>query len=207
PATERARAVRDERLGPVLEGVFAAKYDVESSLGNLLADLMLESRPQAQVALVNGGGLRADLPPGELTYGALYDAQPFDNRLALVPMTGTQLASAIAESLGGSGGILSQAGTTARARCDGPALAVSTRFGADEKILVVTNEFLATGALARLSPGKVTLEDGTSVRDEAAGLLRKRGGRLRPQDFYDPTRPRLVYEGQRPLRCEAPGGR
>src|SRR5262245_58780346 len=143
PATERARAVRDERLGPVLEGVFAAKYDVESSLGNLLADLMLESRPQAQVALVNGGGLRADLPPGELTYGALYDAQPFDNRLALVPMTGTQLASAIAESLGGSGGILSLAGTTARARCDGPALAVSTRFGADEKILVVTNEFLA----------------------------------------------------------------
>jgi 2',3'-cyclic-nucleotide 2'-phosphodiesterase (5'-nucleotidase family) len=202
PATERARKVRDERLGPVLDGVFAATYETESALGNLLADLMLESRPQAQVALVNGGGLRADLPAGELTYGALYDAQPFDNRLALVAMTGTQLAAAIAESLGGSGGILSLAGTSARARCDGAALAVSTRFGADEKVLVVTNEFLATGMLARLSQ-KVTLEDGTSVRDEAAALLRKRRGRLRPQDFYDPARPRLVYDGQRPLRCEA----
>jgi 5'-nucleotidase len=202
PATERARKVRDERLGPVLAGVFAATYETESALGNLLADLMLESRPQAQVALVNGGGLRADLPAGELTYGALYDAQPFDNRLALVAMTGTQLAAAIAESLGGSGGILSLAGTSARARCDGAALAVSTRFGADEKVLVVTNEFLATGMLARLSQ-KVTLEDGTSVRDEAAALLRKRRGRLRPQDFYDPARPRLVYDGQRPLRCEA----
>jgi 5'-nucleotidase len=206
PATDRARKVRDERLGPVLDGVFASTYEAESPLGNLLADLMLESRPQAQVALVNGGGLRADLPAGELTYGALYDAQPFDNRLALVAMTGGQLAAAIAESLGGSGGILSLAGTSARARCDGPALAVRTRFGADEKLVVVTNEFLATGVLARLSPETVTLEDGTSVRDEAAARLRKRGGRLRPEDFYDPARPRLVYEGQRPLRCEAPAG-
>jgi 5'-nucleotidase len=194
--------VRDERLGPVLDGAFPGTYGAESALGNLLADLLLESRPQAQVALVNGGGLRADLPAGELTYGALYDAQPFDNRLAVVTMTGGQLAQAIAESLGGSGGILSVAGASARAGCDGPALTVATRFAAAEKVVVVTNEFLATGTLARLSPEKIALDDGSSVRDEAARLLRTRKGRLRPEDFYDPARPRLVYEGQRPLRCE-----
>ena len=36
--------------------------------------------PDAQVGMMNGGGLRADLPAGPLHYGALFEAMPFDNR-------------------------------------------------------------------------------------------------------------------------------
>ncbi len=206
PDVERARRRREERLGPVLQAAFVATYDAECAEGNLFADLLLKARPQAQVALVNGGGLRADLPAGDLTYGALYDAQPFDNRVAVVTMTGAQLSQAIAESLGGSGGILSVAGTPARARCEAGVLVVKTRFAEDERVLVATNEFLATGTLARLSPEAIALDDDSSIRDEMAGVLRTRKGRLRPLDVFDPSRPRLVYEGRRPLRCASPEG-
>ncbi len=201
PDIERARRRREERLGPVLEAPFVRAYDVESAEGNLVTDLMLLARPRAQIAVTNGGGLRADLPEGALTYGALYDAQPFDNRIALVEMTGRQLGEAMAASLGGSGGILSIAGTWVRARCEAGALAVTTRFSDDQRLVVVTNDFLATGAWGGHALPAVTLEDQTVVRDEIAEVLRKRGGRLRPEDFYDPLRPRLVYEGPRPLRC------
>lgn len=58
-------------------------YDEESALGNLFVDLMRAVR-RTDVALTNGGGLRADLDPGHLTYGRLYEAYPFDNRFATV---------------------------------------------------------------------------------------------------------------------------
>ncbi len=204
PDVERARARKEERLGPVLEGPFLGAYEMESAEGNLLTDLMLAARPQAQVAITNGGGLRADLPAGELTYGALYDAQPFDNRFALVQMTGRQLSEAIAASLGGSSGILSLSGTPARAHCEAGVLVVKTRFAPDKRLLVATSDFLATGELARVKPGHVTLEEQGVIRDEIAQVLRRRGGRLRPEDFYDPKRPRLAYEGRRPIRCDRP---
>ena len=40
------------------------EYGRESALGNLFADMMLEATRGADVALTNGGGLRADLPAG-----------------------------------------------------------------------------------------------------------------------------------------------
>jgi 5'-nucleotidase len=203
PHVERARRLKEERLGPVLEAAFERAYDAESAEGNLIADMMLAAQPQAQVAVTNGGGLRADLPAGPLTYGALYAAQPFDNRFALVEMTGGQLSQAIAGSLSGSAGILLIAGTPVRAFCEGGTLVVKTRFAADEPLLVATSDFLAAGALARVKPARVVEQEST-VRDGIAAVLRRRGGRLRPQDFYDPQRPRLVYEGTRPLRCGPP---
>ena len=58
-------------------------YRTESAEGDWFTDLMLAAQPRAQVALTNGGGLRADIPAGPLTYGELFKAMPFDNRFAL----------------------------------------------------------------------------------------------------------------------------
>jgi 2',3'-cyclic-nucleotide 2'-phosphodiesterase (5'-nucleotidase family) len=66
-------------------------YDRESAEGNLFTDLMLAARPDGDVAVTNGGGLRADIPGGPLTYGSLYEAMPFDNRFAVVKLTGVHL--------------------------------------------------------------------------------------------------------------------
>ena len=90
---------------------------VESPLGNLFADLMRAARRGADVALTNGGGLRADLPAGPLTYGQLFEAAPFDNRFATIPSTGAELTDAVARNLGRDNGIVSLSGVRAEARC------------------------------------------------------------------------------------------
>ncbi len=68
----------------------------EYPLGNLVVDAMLASnqagdRP-ADCAMHNQG-VRADLKRGAITYGKLYQAFPFDNRLAAIDLTGAQIKS------------------------------------------------------------------------------------------------------------------
>src|SRR5262249_55798711 len=48
-------------------------YDDESPLGNLMADLVRQAVPGADVGIQNGGGLRAELDAGPLTYGGVYE--------------------------------------------------------------------------------------------------------------------------------------
>jgi 2',3'-cyclic-nucleotide 2'-phosphodiesterase (5'-nucleotidase family) len=203
PAVAGARAEAQKPLDVTLADPITRAFPVESAEGNLFADLMLAARPAARIALTNGGGLRADLPAGPLTYGELYEAMPFDNRFALVTLTGAELETIIARNLGGSDGILSIAGTTVDARCQNGSLIADTPFGPDERIVVATSDFLATGALfAQLPADRVTIEDGPTLRDEMAAVLRKRGGRLRSADVFDPLQPRIKYPGRRPVRCQ-----
>lgn len=74
----------------------------ESSLANLIADAQLAATTVngAQIALMNPGGVRADLtfassPGGEgdgvVTYAEAFAVQPFGNLLSTVPMTGDQI--------------------------------------------------------------------------------------------------------------------
>src|SRR5690606_8643034 len=43
------------------------------------------------VAVMNNGGIRADLPAGEVSYGDVYAVQPFGNTLVRFTVTGEQL--------------------------------------------------------------------------------------------------------------------
>src|SRR3989449_5092758 len=52
----------------------------EDGLGRLLADAM-RNVAKADVAIVNNGGIRADLAAGTATYGDLYRVMPFQNRV------------------------------------------------------------------------------------------------------------------------------
>ena len=52
---------------------------------------------RADVALTNGGGLRADIPAGDLTYGRLYEAMPFDNRFAVVELKGKHIRKLVTD--------------------------------------------------------------------------------------------------------------
>jgi 5'-nucleotidase len=71
-----------------------------SPLGNLIADAQLEatrSSGKAQIALMNSGGVRADLlmkskaGQGVISYEDLFRVQPFGNSLVTVTLTGEQL--------------------------------------------------------------------------------------------------------------------
>ena len=56
-------------------------------------------RPRADVALLNAGGVRANIGAGPITYGELYEAFPFDNQFAMVRMTVAQLRAMVAANL------------------------------------------------------------------------------------------------------------
>jgi 2',3'-cyclic-nucleotide 2'-phosphodiesterase (5'-nucleotidase family) len=209
PALASAAQLEGESLSVVLATPIPRAYDRESPLGNLVADLMREAKG-ADVAVTNGGGLRADLPQGPLTYGALYEALPFDNRLAHIRMTAGALTQVIAENLRRDRSILSVSGVRVLARCRSGALVVQLRdtkgrpIPAQRSLHVVTSDFLATGGDAfapALEPGAVTLETQRPLRDELADLLRKRGGTLSAKQAFDPAEPRLSYPGKRPIAC------
>lgn len=206
PAIESARARRAEGLGISLSATFVAKYRDESSVGNLVTSLLLEAEPKADVAVANGGGLRADLPAGELTYGSLYDALPFDNRLARMTMTGRMFRDTVRKNLTGKSGILSLAGARVAGKCEGGELVVDVFVAGKSKaerplkdadrILIVTNEFLATRG-DDFGPGEQVEidEDGPPFRELVAAAVKKRKGTFRPEDWLVPGKPRIALPG------------
>ncbi len=71
--------------------------DAESTVGNLVADAQLATWPDADVAIMNPGGLRADIncaaanvsdPQGVITYADAFAVQPFGNTVNSVELTG-----------------------------------------------------------------------------------------------------------------------
>jgi len=66
---------------------------------------------------MNSGGIRADLPAGRLTYADLYRVHPFDNRLAMVALTGQELQHLLVRSLARGAGLLQVSGLRLRIAC------------------------------------------------------------------------------------------
>src|SRR5262249_62039819 len=119
---------RGERLGLKLAGPIPAAYGAESSEGDWFTDLMTAASPSKVArALTSGGGLRADIPAGDLTYGQLFEAMPFDNRFAIVEVKGKHIRRLVTTNLQRGGGIFSWSGLAAKARCKtgGPDLPVT----------------------------------------------------------------------------------
>lgn len=67
-----------------------AVRSVETNLGDLCADAY-RAATGAEIALVNGGGVRANIAVGDITYGNIIDVQPFGNSLCVVEATGQQI--------------------------------------------------------------------------------------------------------------------
>ncbi len=96
-----ADAVGNRVVGQISESITRrGDRQLESALGNLVADAQLWATEGdgAQLALMNPGGLRADLTydspagtGGDVTYAEAFNVQPFGNLLSTIPMTGDQL--------------------------------------------------------------------------------------------------------------------
>jgi 2',3'-cyclic-nucleotide 2'-phosphodiesterase (5'-nucleotidase family) len=73
----------------------------ECALGNLVADALLEHAPGTAVAIFNGGGLRAGLPRGPISYANILSVLPFRNRVVTVAVSGRELLLALEDGLSG----------------------------------------------------------------------------------------------------------
>ncbi|GGD01125.1 hypothetical protein GCM10011389_05510 [Pontibacillus salipaludis] len=72
----------------------------ETNLGNLITDILREKTQsiegyEADVALMNGGGIRAKINEGEVTKMELYNTLPFPNTLTILDVTGAELKEAL----------------------------------------------------------------------------------------------------------------
>jgi 5'-nucleotidase len=89
--------LRDRVVGSTTAPLLrAANLAGESALGDVIADAQLAatSPPQfggAVVAFMNPGGIRTDLPFGNITYGQLFGAQPFSNVMTVLTCSGAQI--------------------------------------------------------------------------------------------------------------------
>ena len=150
----------------------------ESALGNLIADAQLAvSRDAgAQIALMNPGGIRADLEPGEggtITFGDIYSVQPFGNTVVTGTLTGAQLLAVLEEQFANPNETKIMAVSEGFAMTLDPAKPVGQRVvsatlnGAPidpaASYRVSVNSFLATGG-----DGFATLKDG---KDATIGPL------------------------------------
>ncbi len=68
----------------------------ESALGDFVADAQ-RAALRADIAVMNPGGMRADLPAGRITWGDVLTSQPFGNRVLALNMTGAQLLQVLEE--------------------------------------------------------------------------------------------------------------
>ncbi len=80
-----------------LDGSRDAIRSRETNLGNLVADAMLEKTRSAgaQIAIMNGGGIRTGIPAGDMNLGQVQDVLPFGNTLAWTDLTGVQILAAL----------------------------------------------------------------------------------------------------------------
>ncbi|GGN57861.1 bifunctional metallophosphatase/5'-nucleotidase [Actinoplanes lobatus] len=141
----------------------------ESPLGDVIADAQLAYTRSvgAQIALMNPGGVRADLDAdqssggetyGQVTYGEAFTVQPFNNLVVTQTLTGAQLKNVLEQQFVGFGGQTTQrilqvsdglTYTWSASAAPGSKVSALTLNGTPidpaANYLVTTNDFLANG--------------------------------------------------------------
>lgn len=89
----------EAKVGPIVNRVIGSTAESltakqnengESVLGSFIADAQRNAL-KTEFAFMNPGGIRADIDPGEITWGEVYTVQPFNNDLVKMTMTGQQI--------------------------------------------------------------------------------------------------------------------
>ncbi len=88
----------------------------ETNLGDLCADAYLDQSGEADIAFVNGGGIRVPIAQGDITMNDILKVHPFGNSLTVIEVTGQQVLDALEWSVhaepGEFGGFNQVAGMT-----------------------------------------------------------------------------------------------
>ena len=101
----------DSVMGPVVgrSSHYMKAQRPEGDLSNLLADILVwaakDYNENPDFGLYNMGGVRADLPKGNVTYGDVLDIAPFENKISFGTLTGAEVLELFRQiaSVGGEG--------------------------------------------------------------------------------------------------------
>jgi 2',3'-cyclic-nucleotide 2'-phosphodiesterase (5'-nucleotidase family) len=214
-AAEFAVDVKNRKVGITLETPFELNGDPESPLGNLYTDTMLdESDADISIHVINGG-IRANLPAGELTFGSVYEMSPFDNQLMIIKVSGADLRKVISEQAHRASRRIGFAGMRVNVSCTDNIMSVEMRYNdgrriedADTVRVAVTN-YLALGGdrvLTSIMPdgGYALQPTAPMVRDVILQSLASRGGSISTADFDSSATPRWQLPDPLDRNCRIP---
>ncbi len=102
PALVAADQVKSEVFGKAGRPIDHLRTQ-ESPLGDIYTDAV-RSATHADVALLNSGGIRANLEQGPITYGEIFRTLPFDNSLVVLTVSGAELRMILEIAESGSRG-------------------------------------------------------------------------------------------------------
>lgn len=164
-------------------------YIGESTLGDFVADAMREAAG-AEVAFENAGGLRADLPRGEVTNGDVLDALPFLNSLVTCEMTGEQIRDVVEQGLSLERGLIQISGLRVRYDPSRPPGSRALEITAGGRPLedgrvykVATNSFLAEGGdLYSTFLATPQSDSGGAISDVVIEHFRRHSGEAPPPE-------------------------
>ena len=120
------------------------------ALGNLIADAM-RAAGKGDVAVMNTGGIRANLRAGPASYGALFEVQPFSNALYRLTVSGRAMREYLEKLVARrinvhlSGVVVRYDSTRAAPRITSARLTNGRELKDDATYVIVLNDFLATG--------------------------------------------------------------
>ncbi len=184
------REVIGEQMSTVIgnaTGEFV-KAQPESSLGNLVADAMLDQiqalvATPVDVAVTNAGGLRVPIPAGPVPLGTIYELMPFENWLMVITLSATgmdslaqQMARRRGEPTAGWSFLIdTEAQTASDIRVGGEPLQ------ADRLYRIVTTDYLVSGGggMPALQSPLQQEEIPVLLRDAIASYIREQG-RIEP---------------------------
>jgi len=145
--------ILDEKLGVATGTLTHDNKSNVSVLGKWVCEAMAEATG-AEIALQNGGGLRTEIPEGDITYGLMYTVMPFDNTLVTMNMTGSDILKAVEHGIdlptagfGSFSGLKVEYDPTLTygSKVTSITLMDGTTLDMNKTYKVVTNDFLVTG--------------------------------------------------------------
>lgn len=124
----------------------------DSILGNWAAEVTKDA-VGADFGFANNGGLRIDIPKGDITVGEIFQLMPFDNTIVTMKMTGAQIKTVLEQAVQDGGKGIQAAGLSFKYDPSMPAMqrvfnmkkSDGTPIDMNASYLVATNNFMGTG--------------------------------------------------------------
>lgn len=178
--------IKSEVIGKATVALPHNTKEVQVTMVGQFATDVMRKAAKADIAIQNGGGLRRDIPAGDITMGTMYELMPFDNTLFTVELTGKQVREALEH------GIMPE--TFAPGQFSGVTVKYDSSLPKGQRITevkmldgsllddnkiykVVTNDFQAGGGdgYVMFKAGKNPVDTGIPVRDAIVEEIKAKG--------------------------------
>ncbi len=185
PYADALSATMDEVIGHAPKGLRA--YQPESPLSNWTADVLREAATAyigspADIGIVNMGGLRCEIPAGDITLRKIYELMPFDNQLTIVWLKGADIND-LCQSFAAYGGQGVSGLTFCMKEQRAHNICINGQPIKPESLYsVATNDYLVAGndGMDALTHHQKRLDTGVTIRDIYIAAVKKNTAEGKP---------------------------